>query len=367
MIEKNAIARLNDYGQSPWYDNVSRPCITGGELARMIGEEDLRGGTSNPTIFEKALASGDVYDDQLAQLARDERPTRDVYWELLLTDIDKAAQTLRSVHDEHDGRDGFVSIEVDPDLAHDTGRTVEQARRLLERLGSPNVMVKVPATAEGLPAISSLLAEGFNVNVTLIFALERYEQVIDAYFDGLERRVEEGGDVSRIASVASFFVSRVDTETDRRLPEGHELAGRAAVANAKLAFDTFRRRFAGERWQALANKGAQLQRPLWASTSTKNPDYPDTLYVDELVGRDTVTTLNDESVAAMRDHGDPRPDTVEQGIEEAREILAGLDHAGVDFADVTRALEVEGIEKFAASFHDALETINKRRAELSPT
>lgn len=361
----NAIARLNEFGQAPWYDNLNRKFIESGELARMISHDGLRGATSNPTIFEKAIAGSDAYDDHLARCVRDGQSVDETYWDLMLTDIDKACQTFRPVHEEH--RDGFVSVELDPTIARDTDASIAQAKILHERVGHPNVMTKVPATKEGLPVIEEIIGVGKNVNVTLIFSLERYGEVIDAYRRGLERFAADGGDLSKVHSVASFFVSRVDSETDSRLPEGHELRGRAAVANAKLAYRLFRERFSGEAWQALENQGANLQRPLWASTSTKNPDYSDTLYVDELVGRDTVNTLADASIDALRDHGDPQPDTVEQGVDEAREVLEGLADAGVDFDDVTATLEDEGVQKFADSFRNALATIEKQREEIADT
>lgn len=356
------IARLNEFGQAPWYDNVNRVAIQSGALAHLIAADGIRGGTSNPTIIEAAISGSDAYDGQLEQLARSGTPTDELYWELLVTDIDQACTLFRPVHDEHG--DGFVSIELDPTIAGDAGASVEQARLLHSRLLHPNVMVKIPGTAEGLTAVEETVAEGGNVNVTLIFGLDRYAEVIEAYLRGLERHAEAGGDVSRVFSVASFFVSRVDSEVDARLAAGHPLRGRAAVANAKLAYRLFRKRFAGERWAALAERGANLQRPLWASTSTKNPAYSDTLYVDELVGRDTVNTLADASVDALRDHGDPRPDTVEFGVDDAEAVMAGLADAGIDFADVTATLEREGVEKFAVSFRDALDTIDKRRAEI---
>ncbi|HVM39371.1 MAG TPA: transaldolase [Acidimicrobiia bacterium] len=359
----NAIARLNEYGQSPWYDNLNRAFITEGGLAHMIAQDGIRGATSNPTIFEKAVGGSDAYDEQFARLVSDGASTADIYWDLMLTDIDKGCETFRSVFDEADGGDGFVSVECDPTIAYDTEATIEQARELHQRVGRPNVMIKIPGTEAGLPAIEQMISEGRNVNVTLIFSVDRYDAVIEAYLRGLERLAENGGDLSRVASVASFFVSRVDTETDRRLPEGHELRGKAAVANARLAYRLFRQRFAGERWQALANQGARLQRPLWASTSTKNPEYSDTLYVDELVGRDTVNTLADDSIVALRDHGDPQPDTVEQGDPDA--VLEALAEAGVDMADVTDTLEREGVEKFSQSFHDCMDTLEKRRGELA--
>jgi transaldolase len=249
-------------------------------------------------------------------------------------------------------------------LAHDTAATVDQVRQLHERLARPNVMVKIPATAEGVPAIEAMIAEGRNINVTLIFALQRYDEVIEAYLSGLERFVEGGGDPSRVNSVASFFVSRVDTEADRRLPVGHPLRGKVAVANAKLAYRLFKERFAGERWERLAARGARRQRPLWASTSTKNPEYSDTLYVDELVGRDTVNTLAPASMEALRDHGDPQPDTVERDLEGAEAVMRGLAEAGIGYDDLTATLEREGVDAFARSYQDFLAALDKRREEL---
>jgi transaldolase len=360
----SAIARLADYGQSPWYDNLTRDLLTGGGLARLIDEDGIRGVTSNPTIFEKAMGQGHAYDDQLREVAAT-GPIEDAYWTLVERDIADAAELLQPVHERLAAADGFVSVEVSPDLAHDTGRTIADARDIFDRLGRPNVMIKIPGTREGLPAIEASLSAGINVNVTLIFSLQRYEEVVDAFMRGLERRVEAGGDIDRIGSVASFFVSRVDTETDRRLPADHPRRGRLAVANAKLVYQRFLELFAEPRWRALADRGAHVQRPLWASTSTKNPAYSDTLYVDELVGRDTVDTLAQASIDALHDHGDPAPDTIECGVDEARQVFADLAAAGVDYDDVTATLEREGVASFAQSYHDCLDTLKKRAAELS--
>jgi transaldolase len=311
------------------------------------------------------MAAGHDYDEQLRELARSGTDIKDAYWALVLADVADAADLLRPVYDETDGGDGFVSIEVDPDLAHDTAGTVAQAAELFHRLGRPNVMVKIPATREGLPAVEDSIAAGINVNITLIFSLARYDEVIDAYMRGLERRAHDGGDVSKIASVASFFVSRVDTETDRRLPEGHPLRGKAAVANAKLAYEQFEQRFRGERWDALAAKSAQLQRPLWASTSTKNPAYSPTLYIDELIGPHTVNTLAQASVDALRNHDGLRPGTVKEDVDGAHRVMQELAEAGVDFDDVTATLEREGVAAFSQSFHDALATLEKKARELA--
>jgi transaldolase len=287
-----------------------------------------------------------------------------IYWELVINDVAAAADTLRPVYDDTRGGDGFVSVEVAPDRAHEVEPTIEQALWLHGRLERPNVMVKIPATPEGIPAVEEVIARGHSVNITLIFSLQRYDEVIEAYFRGLERLAESGGDVSKIASVASFFVSRVDTEADRRLAPGHPLRGKVAVANAKLAYKQFRQRFSGPRWDALAARGAWLQRPLWASTSTKNPEYPDTLYVDELIGRDTVNTLAQASIDAYRDHGDPRPDTIEHDVEGAEQVIRDLAGAGVDYDDLTATLEREGVDSFGRSYLDCLATLDKRRNEL---
>jgi transaldolase len=362
----SAIARLNDFGQSPWYDNLARPLLTGGGLAQLVNDDGIRGVTSNPTILDKAIDAGEGYDDQLVECAKRGLSIEDTYWEVVIDDIVNATRVLEPVHTAARGGDGFVSLEVSPDVAHDTKATIEMAKSLFARINRPNVMIKIPATLEGVPAIEESIAAGVRVNVTLIFSLARHEAVIEAYLKGLERLAAAGGDLSSIASVASFFVSRVDTETDRRLPEGHPLRGKAAVANAKLAYQLFRERFSGERWEALAAKGARLQRPLWASTSTKNPAYPSTLYVDELIGRDTVNTLAPASIEALHNgEGNQRADTVTENVEEALQVIRGLADAGVDFDDVTATLEREGVDSFADSFRDALNTIEKRRAEVT--
>jgi transaldolase len=359
------ITRLIEFGQSPWYDNLTRALATDG-LRDLVATHGIRGVTSNPTIFEKAMASGTDYDAQLREVSAGGATTADAYWDLVTTDIAHATDILRPHYDEWDGTDGFVSIEVSPDLARDTDATIAQARELWNRLDRPNVMIKIPATAEGVPAITATLAAGINVNVTLIFGLGRYGEVLDAFLAGLEQRAAAGGDISRLASVGSFFVSRVDTETDRRLPDGHPLRGKAAVANAKLAYQQFLAACSGPRWDALAAKGARVQRPLWASTSTKNPEYSPTLYVDTLIGRDTVNTLAQASVDALAaGKGDLRADTVLEDLDEARATMAGLAAAGVDFDDVTETLEREGVAAFSASFHDALDSLEKKARELA--
>jgi transaldolase len=358
------IAKLNDLGQSPWYDNLARSLIQGGGLQSLV-DEGIRGVTSNPTIFEKAIGGGEGYDEQLVACAAEGLSIEDTYWRVVLDDVGAAADLLRPVH-ERVGNDGFVSVEVSPDLAHDTDGTKAQVKEFFARLGRPNVMIKIPGTLDGLPAIRDSIAAGINVNVTLIFSLARHDAVVEAYLTGLERLAESGGDPSKVHSVASFFVSRVDTETDRRLPDDSPLRGKAAVANAKLAYRLFEQRFAGDRWDALAAHGAHVQRPLWASTSTKNPAYSPTLYVDELIGRHTVNTLAPASIDAL-EQGEAtlEADTVKRDVEGADAVMRDLAAAGVDFDDVTATLEREGVASFSTSFHDALKTLEKRRAEVT--
>lgn len=362
----SAIARLNDLGQSPWYDNLARSLLHDGGLARLVADDGIKGVTSNPTIFEKAMAAGEGYDAELEACAAAGLSIEDSYWRLVVGDVGAAADLLRPVYDATSGADGFVSVEVSPELAHDTERTVTEARQLFERIGRPNVMIKIPGTEEGLPAVQANIAAGINTNVTLIFSRQRHDAVIDAYLSGLEELVAAGGDPSTVSSVASFFVSRVDTETDRRLPDGSPLRGKAAVANAKLAYALFQERFAGDRWDALAAKGARLQRPLWASTSTKNPAYSSTLYVDDLVGVHTVNTLAPASIEALhRGDANLRAGAVTEGLDDAQQVMDDLAAAGIDFDDVTATLEREGVDSFSASFHDAFATLEKRRAEVS--
>jgi transaldolase len=366
MTMPSAIARLNDFGQSPWYDNLARPLLTGGGLAKLVEVDGIRGVTSNPTILDKAIGAGEGYDEQLATCAKQGLSIEDTYWNVVIDDIRAATEVLRPVYDAHGHGDGFVSLEVAPTLAHDTDGTIAAARSLHDRVDRPNLMIKIPATLEGVPAIEETIAAGITVNVTLIFSLDRHAKVIEAYLTGLERLVASGGDPSTIASVASFFVSRVDTETDRRLPEDSPLRGKAAVANAKLAYALFREKFSGDRWDALAKQGAKLQRPLWASTSTKNPDYSPTLYVDSLIGPDTVNTLAPASIEALH-KGDTNmaPDTVCQDVDGARQVMKDLAAAGVDFDDVTATLEREGVASFAKSYTDLIATLEKRTAEIA--
>jgi transaldolase len=352
------------YDQSPWLDNLKRGWITSGELRRWVGN-GIRGITSNPTIFQKAMSSGTDYDEQLRALIGKGRSVEDSYWDLVTKDIHDALGILRPVYDESAGIDGYVSVEVDPGLARDTKGTIAAARHLWDVIDRPNLYVKIPATAEGVPAIRDMIAEGRNINITLIFSLERYIEVIEAYLSGLEARK---GDLSQVASVASFFVSRVDTETDRRLdsigtPEALALRGKAAVAQAKLAYELFQSRFSGARWKALVARGARVQRPLWASTSTKNPAYPDTLYVDELIGPDTVNTLPEATITAFEDHG-RLARTIDKDVDGARQTLAQLAAVGVDLADVTRVLEDEGVAAFEKSLDEVLASLTEKSHQL---
>jgi transaldolase len=359
--------RLADHGQSVWIDFLSRNLLRSGELERRMREDAVVGVTSNPTIFQKAISAGDAYDEQLREVLEDQTDPKEVFLRLATKDVSDALDLLRRVWDEGGGKDGYVSIEVDPTLAYDTAATIEEAQRLHDAIDRPNLFAKIPATAPGLPAIEEMISRGRSINVTLIFSLERYAEVAEAYIRGLERLVEGGGDPSKVASVASFFVSRVDSEADRRLDEigGHdELKGKLAVANAKLAYQRYKEIFAGERWEALEAKGATPQRCLWASTSTKNPEYRDVLYVEELIGPMTVNTMPDETIEAFQDHGEVAP-TLEQGIDEARQVFEELKGAGIDYADVTDTLEREGVEKFSDSFAELLEGIREKSGELA--
>jgi transaldolase len=347
-------------------DSLSREMLETGELKRLIEEDAVVGVTSNPTIFEKALSTGEWYDEQLrAELERSD-DTREVFFSLAIEDIKRACDVLRPVWERTNGIDGFVSLEVDPDLAYERTATYEQARELTEKVGRKNLYVKIPATEPGVGAIEDSIAAGRPINVTLIFGLDRYSAVAEAYVRGVERLVADGGDPAQVISVASFFVSRVDTEADRRLDElgRQDLQGKLAVANAKLAYERYQAIFSGPRWEPLAAAGARPQRCLWASTSTKNPAYRDVLYVEELIGPDTVNTMPLETVQAFQDHGVVR-DTLTEGVEEAHALLGELAAAGVDYDDVTDTLEREGVQKFSESFAHLLEGIDAKRAVLA--
>jgi transaldolase len=356
---------LSALGQSVWVDNLSRESTRDGHLQRLLDDYCVVGATSNPSIFQKAMAAGDAYEDQLHSLDAD-MPIKDVFWALAEQDIRDACDLFRPVFDGGSGRDGYVSLEVDPSQAYDTLATFREAMRLHEAVDRANLMVKIPATKPGLAAIEDVIAKGKSINITLIFSLERYEQVAESYLRGLERLVAEGGDPTRVASVASFFVSRIDTEADKRLDElgGHdELKGKLAVANARLAYQRYKALFSGARWEYLQSKGATPQRVLWASTSVKNPAYPDTMYIEELIGPDTVNTMPGETIEAYQDHGRPRP-RLEAELEQAHRLFDQLAEAGVDYKDVTDTLEREGVQKFADAFDELLASLAQKRASL---
>jgi transaldolase len=376
-IERNAVTSLNDLydqqGQSPWLDNLRRDWLQDGTMAGLV-DQGIRGVTSNPTIFAKAISGQDTYDKEFGALITT-KSVEDAYWDLVVDDITAALAILRPVYDTSDGRDGFVSVEVAPSLAHDTGGTTTAARALHARIDQPNVLVKIPATPEGLPSIHQMISEGHSINVTLIFSIARYDQVIEAYLSGLEAQAASGEhDLSGTASVASFFISRVDTEVDRRLDAAagsssdgdavRALRGQAAVAQARLAYQLFTERFSGPRWEALATKGAQMQRPLWASTSTKNPAYPDLAYVDTLIGPDTVNTMPDGTVSDFLDHGTVGR-TIDDGVDRARTLMDELAAAGIDMEDVAQTLEAEGVASFAKSFDELMQSLSDKANALS--
>jgi len=373
----NPLLTLAELGQSYWLDNLTREMIEGGELARRVREEGLRGVTSNPSIFHKAISGGEAYEEQIEALARNGLGADQIYEELVVTDIRSACDVLRPVYDQTEGVDGFVSLEVSPYLVHDTRGTMEEARRLFAAVDRPNVLIKIPGSPAGYAAIEEMLFEGVNVNVTLLFSIHAYEAVARAYTKALERRADAGKSVDDVASVASFFLSRIDVLTDALLgqrirpgasgrdgPRPEDLLGRAAVANAKLAYRSFKGLFSGERWEKLAEKGARVQRVLWASTSTKNPLYSDVRYIEPLIGPDTVNTLPDESIAAFADHGTAKAGTVEADLDGAQEVLAGLAKVGIDFDAVTWQLLNEGMDKFTAPYDKLLGTLEKRRGSI---
>jgi transaldolase len=363
------LERLSDLGQSVWVDFLSRESIHGGHLQELMDDYSVVGATSNPTIFEKAMSAGDAYDQQLHELA--DVDAEQVFWALAEQDIRDACDRFRPVWDGGGGRDGYVSLEVDPRLAYDTLQTFREAMRIHKSVDRPNLMVKIPATKPGLAAIEDVIAKGHSINVTLIFSLTRYAEVAESYIRGIERLVAEGGDPGKVASVASFFVSRIDTEADRRLeecsatnPDAAELRGKLAIANAKLAYAHYLEAFSGARWEFLVGKGATPQRVLWASTSTKNPNYQDTLYVEELIGPDTVNTMPEETIKAYQDHGEPRP-RLQSGVEDARRLLSELERVGVDYNDVTETLEREGVEKFSDSFDELMQSLRGKQQSLA--
>lgn len=360
------LQQLAERGQSVWIDYLSRRFVKDGDLKGLV-EQGVEGVTSNPTIFQGAIAEGDAYDEQIRELSAEHDDPKTIFWLLAKDDIRDACDILRPAWEKSEGKDGWVSLEVDPNLAHDTEQTKSEAIRLHELVDRPNLLIKIPATLEGLQAIEDTIAAGIPVNVTLIFSLERHRKVAEAYVRGVQRLVDGGGDPSTVASVASFFVSRVDTEADKRLDAigGHDdLKGKLAIANAKLAYETYREVFSSPEWEKLEAKGASKQRCLWASTGVKNPDYKDTVYVEELVGFDTVNTMPRELVEAVLDHGDIRGDTITQGTKEASEILDAYEAAGVSYDDVVKVLEREGVDKFAKSFSDLIEGLESKLKTL---
>jgi transaldolase len=363
MTLSTRLHQLAERGQSVWIDFLSRDLLRSGELARMMLEDAVTGVTSNPTIFAKALAGGDAYDEQIAASDGD---ARSVFLQLAMRDVTDACDLLHPVWERTKAGDGYVSIEVDPNLADDTAATVAQATHFHETIARPNLLVKIPATDAGVPAIEEMTARGYAINVTLIFSLTRHRQVAEAYLRGLERLVASGGDPSRVRSVASFFVSRVDTETDRRLAElgRDDLRGRLGIANAKLASQQYKELFHVERWDDLAAHGATAQRCLWASTSVKDPSLRDTLYVEELIGPQTISTMPEETIRAFHDHG--RVETrLESDLDEAQSLFNQLSAAGVDYDNVVATLEREGIEKFVASFNELLQRVADKRRYLA--
>jgi transaldolase len=364
-MAESRLHQLAELGQSVWIDSLSRGWLKTGSLAKWMDEDALTGVTSNPTIFQKAMAEGEWYDDQLREVLQEEDDLKEIFLRLAITDIEEACDLFRTVWDGGKGKDGYISMEVDPNLAYDTDATIQEAARFHDWVERPNLYVKIPATEPGLPAIEEMIARGRNINVTLIFGLERHKEVAEAYIRGLERLVEAGGDPSKVGSVASYFVSRVDTEADGRLDEaGHpELKGKLAVANAKLAYQNYKEIFSGERWEVLAAKGATPQWCLWASTSTKNPEYRDVLYVEELIGPGTVNTMPWETIEAFQDHGKVAL-TLDEGIDEARRVFEQIAEAGVDYDDVTETLEREGVQKFMDSFTELFEGLAAKRGQL---
>src|SRR6476646_2875723 len=366
-MAKSRLHELAKHGQAVWFDTLARDLVKTGELNQMMDEDAVAGVTSNPTIFQKALSSGDAYDEDLKKLLAETDDPSTIFFSLALQDIRGACDVLTPAYDASNGLDGYVSMEVEPGIAYDTERTFDQARWIATEVERPNLFVKIPATVAGLPAIEDCTAHGTSINITLIFGLDRYKAVVEAYLRGLERLVAGGGDPSSVASVASFFVSRVDTEGDKRLEAlgNKELQGKLAIDNAKLAYQHYLEVFASDRWRYLEVKGANKQRCLWASTSTKNPAYRDVIYVEELIGPETVNTMPLETIEAFQDHGEIRGDTVLEGIDEAKALLGKLAEAGVDYDDVTDTLEAEGVQKFSDSFDQIVESIRAKRGALA--
>jgi transaldolase len=368
-MAETRLAQVAAHGQSVWIDLLSRELVHSGELKKLVDDFSVTGLTSNPSIFQKAIAGGGDYDDQIRESLEQTDDPREVFLQLAVEDVRDACDVLRPVWDATGGADGYVSLEVDPGLAHDERGTIDQAVDLHGRVDKPNLYIKIPATVEGLSAIEECIARGIPINVTLIFSVERYRHVAAAYQRGLTRLQLDGGDLSKVTSVASFFVSRLDTEADARLEAvgNTELQGKLGIANAKLAYRHFEELFAGAVWERMEAAGASKQRPLWASTSTKNPAYRDVMYVEELIGPHTVNTMPLETLEAFADHGEVRGDTVLEGVEEAEALIDRLASAGVDYEEIVQKLEVEGVQKFADAFDELIEGIQARRGELAAT
>lgn len=372
----NPLLQLKALGQSVWYDNIDRTQLVSGQFKRLLDEDGVVGVTANPTIFQKSISHGNAYDEQMNQLISEGKSTGEIYEALVIKDISTVADLLRPIYDGTSGQDGYVSLEVSPDLAHDTDGTISEVRRFWKMVDRPNLLIKIPATPEGIPAIRQALSEGININITLIFSMENYRQVADAYLSALEERNAEGKAISHMASVASFFVSRVDTLVDKLLEDKvkatsdsaeqqklKSLEGKAAIANARLVYQEFKRIFSTPRFESLKHAGAHVQRPLWASTSTKNPAYRDVLYAEELIGPDTVDTMPLETIENFRDHGQVRY-SIEDNIPQARAELAALEAIGIHYDQVTQQLQDEGVQKFADSFHELFEGIAAKQQAL---
>ena len=372
----NPLIQLKALGQSVWYDNIDRSQLNSGQFKRLLDEDGVVGVTANPTIFQKSISQGDAYDAQITQLIKEGKSTNEIYEAIVLQDIRTVADILRPIYDSTNRQDGFVSLEVSPDLAHNTEGTISEVRRFWKMVDRPNLMIKIPATQEGIPAVRQALTEGINVNITLIFSIEFYRQVTDAFLTALEDRNAEGKDISHIASVASFFVSRVDTLVDKLLEDKikatsdsaeqqmlKSLEGKAAIANARLVYQDFKRIFGTPRFETLKHSGAQLQRPLWASTSTKNPAYRDVLYAEELIGPNTVDTMPLETIENFRDHGRVRL-SIEDDIPQAKAELAALEEIGIHYDQVTQQLLDEGVQKFADSFHELFQGIESKKQAI---
>ena len=372
----NPLLQLKTYGQSVWYDNIDRAQLVSGQFKRLLDEDGVVGVTANPTIFQKSISHGNAYDEQMTQLVKEGKSTNDIYETMVIQDIRTVADILRPIYDRTSGGDGYVSLEVSPDLAHDTQGTIAEVRRFWQIVDRPNLLVKIPATPEGIPAIQLSLTEGININITLIFSIEAYKAVTQAYLNALEERNASGKDISHIASVASFFVSRVDTLVDKLLEDKARatsdsseqqqlkaLEGKAAIANARLVYQEFKRIFSTPRFESLKHSGAHVQRPLWASTSTKNPAYRDVLYAEELIGPDTVDTMPLETIENFRDHGRVGL-TIENNLPQARAELDALERLGIHYDAVTQQLLDEGVQKFADSFHELFRGIEEKRKAI---